>query len=98
MLNVLMDVCTRNSFACLADIVLDSWAPAWGFQQAEEMAAWEKAREEDRKTLQRDRAALERQSKALVRLPTRKEHAEVSPLTANKHPQHSLTSCSLRSC
>lgn len=56
--------------------------------QAEDVAAWEKAREEDRKKLQRDRAVLERQSRALVRLPTKKECAEVITPPCSSVPCH----------
>ena len=47
------------------------------FEQAEEMAAWQLAKEEEKKRLQRERAVLSKQSRALLKLPTRKDRAEV---------------------
>ncbi len=55
------------------------------FDQAEEVAAWEKAKEEEKKKLQRERAVLSKQSCAMLKLPTKKNRAEVGPpnLTSN---------------
>lgn len=46
--------------------------------QADESAAWERAKEEDERRLKRDRRVLEQQSRALLKLPNRKERSEVS--------------------
>lgn len=62
------------------------------FEQAEEMAAWERAKEEERKKLQRERAVLSKQSRAMLKLPTRKDRAEVglSHFTSNKLPCYTI--------
>ncbi|BDA48687.1 probable centromere protein J [Coccomyxa sp. Obi] len=52
------------------------------FDQAEEMAAWERAKEEEKKKLQRERAVLSKQSRAMLKLPTKKDRAEMEALEA----------------
>lgn len=49
--------------------------------QAEEMATWKAKRAEEGRKLERERATLNRQARALVKLPTKKERAEVRSLT-----------------
>ena len=48
-------------------------------RQSEEVAKWEAQRAEDARRLKRDRRELDQQARELLKLPTRKERAEVSP-------------------
>ncbi|KAK9815631.1 hypothetical protein WJX72_007152 [[Myrmecia] bisecta] len=51
-------------------------------RKAEEVAAWEKEREVEAHRLKRDRRVLEKQSRAILKLPNRKERGEVEALEA----------------
>ena len=48
---------------------------------------WEKAKDEEKRKLQRERMVLNKQSRAMLKLPTKKDRAEVLPC---KHHADSL--------
>ena len=50
--------------------------------QADEAAQWAAEKEEDERRLKRDRRVLDKQSRALLKLPNRKERSEVGCRTA----------------
>ena len=53
--------------------------------QSEEAAAWEAEKEADSQRLKRHQRVLDKQSRALLKLPNRKERSEVcSPITVHK--------------
>ena len=69
-----MQVCVQDSWSGSRETCFDG-AMVW---QAEETAAWKVRRAEEGRRLERERALLAKQTRALVKLPTKKERAEVS--------------------
>ncbi len=59
------------------------------------MAKWEAQRAEDARRLKRDRRELDQQARELLKLPTRKERAEVPPTLLRSRPLSPVPLCSL---
>ncbi|KAL0022199.1 hypothetical protein WJX77_005364 [Trebouxia sp. C0004] len=55
---------------------------AWERQKAEEAASWESEKEADSQRLKRHQRVLDKQSRALLKLPNRKERSEVEAVEA----------------
>lgn len=51
------------------------------YKQAEEAASWESEKEADSQRLKRHQRVLDKQSRALLKLPNRKERSEVDMTT-----------------
>jgi hypothetical protein len=59
--------------------------------QADELAAWEARKEEEERRLKRDRRVLEKQGRALLKLPSRKERSEVAHCSSSPPPGPNLS-------